>query len=560
MEEKYYARLRKQILMGMILVPVVPFLMIIGVGYYHFSTSIKENTVSSMQRIVRDHREMVTSFLKERRADLTFVLAEHGFRELKDPRTLALVFDHLQKESPAFVDLGIFDPHGVHVSYVGPYKLSGKMYRNATWFKEVVDKGSYQSDVFMGFRNVPHFVIALSRMHKGNPWVIRATIDTYRFSEFVEKIRIGRTGEAYIVNQDGVFQTQRRPGGGFLAQDNEDLEYPDHPREIRTYVNEDRNGMTYLYATTWIIPHKWLLVVRQDKNDAFAPFDRAVWMTLAITFVSGVGIVILAVVLSGRIEKQLRITDREKASLQDQLVRATRLAELGEMAAGFAHEINNPLQVMKSDHAYIGLVLEDMKNKGDFKEGEDSREIRNSLVQIKKQIDRCAKITRSILSFGRRGTPEYRDIDLNAFIPEVVSMIEKKASVNGIELGCELFEESLSIYADPGHIQQVLLNFFNNAIYAIVERHGSQGGRLVIVGTHSPEGLVEIRVQDNGAGISPENQKKIFSPFFTTKPVGKGTGLGLSVCFGLVENMGGTMEVSSQQGVGTTFTLRFPPR
>jgi len=560
MEERYYTTLRKQILSGMILVPVIPFLLIIGVGYYYFSTSIKDNTVASMQRIVRDHRDMVTSFLKERRADLTFLLAEHDFGELQHPENLAVVFEHLQKESPTFVDLGIFNSQGVHVAYVGPYKLSGKVYKDATWFKEVMAKGSYLSDVFLGFRNIPHFVIALSGTYQGQPWVIRATIDTYRFSEFVEKIRIGMTGEAYIVNKDGVFQTQRRSGGGFLEQDGEDLEYPDKPGEIRTYVKEDRRGMTYLYATTWIIPHKWLLVVRQDKDDAFAAFNRAAWLTLVIAIVSGMGMVFLAFLLSGRIEKQLRVTDKEKESLQDQLVRATRLAELGEMAAGFAHEINNPLQVMKSDHAYMELILEDMKKKGDFTVGEDSRELENSLVQIKKQIGRCAKITRSILSFGRQGKPEYKDIDLNTFIPEVVSMIEKKAVVNGIELASDLPEPSLNIYADPGHIQQVLINLFNNAIYAIVERHGSEGGRLFITGVHTPEGLVEIRVQDNGGGISPENQKKIFSPFFTTKPVGKGTGLGLSVCFGLVENMGGTMEVSSQQGAGTTFTLRFPSR
>jgi two-component system, NtrC family, sensor kinase len=116
------------------------------------------------------------------------------------------------------------------------------------------------------------------------------------------------------------------------------------------------------------------------------------------------------------------------------------------------------------------------------------------------------------------------------------------------------------ILADSGHIQQVLINLFNNAIYAILERHGTEGGRLAITGLQTPEKLVEIRVQDNGGGISPENQKKIFSPFFTTKPVGKGTGLGLPVYFGLEENMGGTMEVSSQQGAGTTFTISFPSR
>ncbi|PIE69429.1 MAG: two-component sensor histidine kinase [Deltaproteobacteria bacterium] len=560
MEERYYAHIRKHIVMGMILVPVIPFLMIIGVGYHYFSSSIKDNTISSMERIVRDHRDMVASFLKERRADLSFILAEYDVDELKQPETLQRVFDHLHKKSSTFVDLGVVDSQGLHVAYVGPYTLGGRVYKDTTWFKEVMAKGRYQSDVFLGFRNIPHFVIALSSTHNGQPWFIRATIDTYRFSEIVEAIRIGQTGEAYIINQDGVLQTQRWSGGRFLDKDSEDVTYPDEPGAIRTYVKEDGRGMTYVYATTWIIPNKWLLVVRQNKDDAFAAFNQAAWLTLLIAVISAMGMVCLAIILSGRIEHRLRMTDKEKESLQNQLVRATRLAELGEMAAGFAHEINNPLQVMKSDHAYIELILEDMKKKGDMKEGEESHEIDQALIQIQNQIGRCAKITRSILRFGRQGKPEYKDMDLNTFLPEVVGMIEKKAAVNGIEIIRELPDKPLTIYADPGHIQQIVLNLFNNAIYAIVERHGSEGGMLGISGSHTPDGLVEIRVQDNGGGISPENQAKIFSPFFTTKPVGKGTGLGLSVCFGLVENMGGTMEVSSRQGEGTTFTLRFPSR
>ena len=560
MEEKYYKILRKNILAGMIFVPIIPFILILSVGYYYFTASIKENSVASMQRIVEDHRGMVASFLRERMADLEFVLAEHDVQELKDPEILQSIFTHLQSESSTFVDLGIFDSHGVHVAYVGPYKLSGKIYSDATWFKEVLSKGIYLSDVFLGFRNVPHFVVAISKTFQGKPWVIRTTIDTYRFSELVEKIRVGRTGEAYIVNPEGIFQTQRRSGGEFLEKDGENLEYPDSKEDIRTYMATDALGVTYLYATTWITPHEWLLVVRQEKDDAFVAFNHVASWSILIAVLSGGGIILLAFALSGRIEKRLRITDREKESLQDQLVRASRLAELGEMAAGFAHEINNPLQVMKSDEAYIELLLSDLKKKGEIKNSEDIREIDTSLAQIQVQIGRCAKITRSILTFGRQGKPEYKDIDLTAFIPEVLSMIEKKASVNGILLERDISEKTPVVYGDSGHIQQILLNLFNNAIYAVVERHGSDGGRLSVHSGITLDGLAEISVQDNGSGISPENQKKIFSPFFTTKPVGKGTGLGLSVCYGLVENMGGTMEVSSLQGTGTTFTLRFPSR
>jgi two-component system NtrC family sensor kinase len=114
------------------------------------------------------------------------------------------------------------------------------------------------------------------------------------------------------------------------------------------------------------------------------------------------------------------------------------------------------------------------------------------------------------------------------------------------------------IHADPGQLQQVLLNLYNNAIDAIISMHGAEGGELSVKAGPNEDGKVEISVTDNGAGISPDNLKRIFTPFFTTKPVGKGTGLGLSVCYGIIDKMGGVMEVRSEKGVGTTFTILLP--
>lgn len=137
-------------------------------------------------------------------------------------------------------------------------------------------------------------------------------------------------------------------------------------------------------------------------------------------------------------------------------------------------------------------------------------------------------------------------------------MIANKAGVEGIAITQDILEDISSIQGDPGQLQQVLINLFNNAIYAIVERHGSEGGELAVGAGLNDGGMVRTYVRDNGAGISPENLKKVFSPFFTTKPVGKGTGLGLSVCYGIIDAMGGVMRVSSQKGLGTTFTIDLP--
>jgi len=281
-------------------------------------------------------------------------------------------------------------------------------------------------------------------------------------------------------------------------------------------------------------------------------------MIIVIIIIGGAAIVGIAFYLTNRIIMRMRKMDADKEQLSGQLIRATRLAEIGEMATGIAHEINNPLQVMKSEQALIDAILLEMKEKDDIKETEDLKEIEDSIRQIEIQIERCSKITHSVLKFGRKTEVESKDIDLSDFIPEVVSMVENRAKVHGIALRQEIAKDIPAIHGDPGQLQQVLINLFNNAIDAIVERHGSEGGELAINVGLNDNGKVEILVRDNGAGVSPENKEKIFSPFFTTKPVGKGTGLGLSVCYGIIDNMGGIMEVESKMGIGTTFTISLP--
>ena len=284
----------------------------------------------------------------------------------------------------------------------------------------------------------------------------------------------------------------------------------------------------------------------------------AVYITILISLLGGAAIVAVAFYMTNRIIRRMEQIDTEKDQLGKQLVRATRLAELGQMSTGFAHEINNPLQIMKSEQALMDAIFSDMRKKGELKESQDLADFEDSMNQIKLQIDRCAHITQAILKFGRKSEPVIKEIDLLGFLPEVSGMIAKKASVQGIALKEEISEKTPTVRGDAGQLQQVLVNLFNNAMDAIAERHGSEGGELTVQVGPDEDGKVMISVRDNGIGISPENLKKVFTPFFTTKPVGKGTGLGLSVCYGIVDTMGGTMEVSSERGVGTTFTVRLP--
>ncbi len=557
--EQRYTKLRKMVLVCMILVPLIPFLLTIAIGYYYFTSALEKKTVAATSRIVDDHRSMIEFFLEERRADLEFILNSYNFDYLAQHENLERVFERLQIKSNAFVDLGVFNQEGVHVSYEGPFKLTGRVYKDEDWFIEVMKKGYYISDIFLGFRRVPHFVIAMAKPEESNKWVIRATIDTYIFNDMVKRVRIGRTGEAYLLNRDGIFQTERRSGGNILDEDPDFEKYRTKNTDIKTFTQTDYRGTEYFFATTWLKDKEWLLVVRQESGDAFQALTRAGYLILFISILGIGSILAVAFYLTDRIIHRMIETDTEKDELQEQLIRASRLAELGEMAAGFAHEINNPLQIIKSEHTLVQMILNDLSEKEQLSAAEEMAELTDSINQIGLQVDRCSAITQSILKFGRKSDTTPKNVDLKEFILDVIKMISPRATVNGVDIRLNIANDLPPVFGEAGHLQQVFLNLFNNALDAIYEKHGVQGGILEISATTEIGGMIKISFTDNGCGIDVENQKKIFSPFYTTKPLGKGTGLGLSVCYGIVTAMGGSMAVASEKGVGTTFTVRLSP-
>ena len=556
MKENHYNVLRNKILASMIVVPAIPFAIVVLIGYFYFIQTIESEKLARMVRIVEDHDQMIEAFLVERKTDLEFVADSYSFAELNSQDILDQVFNNLQHKSSAFLDLGVFNSQGLHIVYHGPHELAGKVYKDEVWFKKVMTDGFYISDVFLGYRRIPHFIMAVKKSDFGFNWVLRATIDTSLFSSVVEKIRIGKTGEGYILNKEGKFQTRRRSGGELMESD-PDIKVKIAPADkVTTFIEKDASGDEYLYATTWLRDKDWLLTARQEKAEAYSNLFRVTYLVIIVAVLGGLMIVTIAFQVTKRIISRMETTDSEKNELGRQLVVAGRLAEIGEMSAGFAHEINNPLQIIKSELTLTETILDDLKSAGELKPSEDVDQIVDSLDQIRTQVDRCGTITQGLLKFARKKDSQPGRVELKTFLPGVIRLVENKALVEGIRLESKIDEGTLDVHADPGQLEQVLVNLLNNAIYAIVEKNGSNGGRLAVTASNTTDSKVLISIEDNGLGISPENMEKIFTPFFTTKPVGKGTGLGLSICYGIITKMDGEMDVTSTQGSGTTFNIR----
>jgi two-component system NtrC family sensor kinase len=555
MEAVDFENTRRMILLRVLLVPFVAVALVFGTLVYYFGTNLSGQARAKLVSLAEAHQDLIEQFLRERSANLQFVAASNSFEEVGDDKKVSAVLERLQTMSPAFFDLGIFDANGNHVAYSGPYALKGKNYAHMEWFKRVQSEEVYISDVFLGYRNIPHFVIAVRRFQNGRPWYVRATIDTSFFNNLVENIRVGKTGEAYLVNKYGVFQTRRYSGGNLMEDDPDFGLYQVNQQEAVSFAADDRLGRRYLYAISHLKPTGWLLVVRQEIGDAYTPLMRAVLVAVALIIGGGIAVVTMGFFLATGVSHQLAIADMEKRQMGSQLIMAGKLAEIGEMSAGIAHEINNPLQVMKTEETLLRDILSDVEADRAADHTQNYRLIRNCIDQIGVQIDRCGRITHGLLKFARESDTRIQTVDLKFLLPEVVDMVDRRARVENILIVQETETDLPTIQSDPAQLQQVFLNLLNNAIYAINKKSDSGEIRINAV---RKDGRLNVSIKDDGCGIAPEDINKIFHPFFTTKPVGQGTGLGLSTCYGIIERLGGDIMVKSEVNVGTTFTIRLP--
>jgi PAS domain S-box-containing protein len=232
----------------------------------------------------------------------------------------------------------------------------------------------------------------------------------------------------------------------------------------------------------------------------------------------------------------------QQKRMEEQLVMTDRLASIGELSSGIAHELNNPLT---SVIGFSQLLME-----GDVPEN-----IREDLGTVYSEAQRAAAIVKNLLTFARKHAPVKQLSQVNTVIEDVLRLRAYEQKVNNIEIENHLAPDLPEIMIDHFQMQQVFLNIMVNGEFAMLEAHHQ--GKLIIT-TEKLDGVIKITFTDDGPGISEENLKHIFDPFFTTKEVGKGTGLGLSICHGIVTEHGGKIYASSIKGQGATFVIELP--
>ncbi len=257
------------------------------------------------------------------------------------------------------------------------------------------------------------------------------------------------------------------------------------------------------------------------------------------------------------LEEKIVERTKELDQAQAQLIQSEKMGAIGQLAAGVAHELNNPLGGILG---YAQFTLEKMrKNKEAYAEHKDLDKYMRYLADIETQTRRCKDIVQNLLRFSRAShATMLEEIDINKVLNDTITFVEHQLHMNQIELKVALDPNLPTIEGNVGQLQQVFTNLIINAMHA-----STAESEIKVISRYSPAvgefgGAVELLFIDQGIGIPPENLKKIFEPFFTTKEVGKGTGLGLSVSYGIIKSHGGEIKIDSTVGQGTTFSVILP--
>ncbi len=527
-------------------VTLLPLILITTIDYNVTQKSIESENKLRTLRVGSNAKRSISSFLSERLSALSFIVNDRSLEELNDPKQLEALLKNLRDSFGGFVDLGVINNKGLQTTYVGPYALAGKDYSDQKWCKEVQEKGFFISDVFMGFRKVPHLVIAVKHtLPDGSYYILRTALDTIRFNEHLSSLELSGRGEAFLINHQGIIQTPTRYQNTIF----EKIAYAIPAYSDTTEIREDRNitGDPVIICSAYIPDSPYILIIVKHKKEMMQSWYETRLKLIGFLAVS-ITVILLAILgFSTYLVNNVYLADQRRLMILHEMEYSNKLASIGRLAAGVAHEINNPLAIINEKAGLIKDLFTYVETYS-----ADAR-ILGLIDSILTSVERCGTITKRLLGFARHMEVTIESISVEKILEEVLGFLQKEAEYRNITVNLDVPAGIPEFQSDRGKLQQIFLNIVNNAFSAM-----DTGGKLDIEVRQVDNHDIATRITDNGCGMSEEDLGKIYEPFFSTKTKTGGTGLGLSITYGLVQELGGKIQVTSKKGVGTTFTVSMP--
>jgi two-component system NtrC family sensor kinase len=534
----YFRRLWNTTVMTLLAASFIPYLFIGGVIYVYTASVLKEKTLGILQSEVVLQKTAIDRFLAERTRELQLIARNLSLAHLSQPGILNEIFNALSQESPYFIDLGVIDDHGRQVAYAGPYDLLSKNYQTSDWYIDTLAHDVYISDIFLGFRNIPHSVIAVKYSSNEGRWILRATIDGRSFDNIVKEISYPQKGDAYLINRNGMYQTTPRKFGKVMAQS--EIKGIEHHEGVKLEAYDD-----HLRLSVWLEKVPWISVVEMNKKEAFASLYRVRNLVIYIFVLSSIIMIFAILLTTNYLITRLESKRKSIRHLDHQLRHTSRIATAAVLSTGVFHKVKDCL-------ANIDITTQCMGESPGNESAAHSRgeTFDDNLKQIHMQLHTARHTIDTYLRLADSSGPVIRDIQINELLRDLMELLDWEFQNKHATIVKEL-DAAVGVFrSDPTSVRHILQSLIHNAIEAI-----SEYGRITVQTCSEKEG-VRVIVSDNGPGISEADRQRVFEPLFSTKA--RNLGLGLSVSKSIVEKLGGTISVESAAGSGAAFSVFFP--
>ncbi len=547
--------LRFKLIAAFIVLAALPLAGFGFAAYYRGVEMTREKAISHLKSVVDMQAKMIEDFITERHGDMN-LLAKTVFNQSSVEPAAGLLnrLNLMQKEYRVYKNIMIAGHDGTLIRAGGRENLRDRDVKNRAWYRNGMAGETYTSTIFPDLDGRLAILVSVPLQRSGREirGVLAAVIDFQNVADSLTGTSIGRTGEFYLVDKDGRLLTGTRLGSGRIGQKIPIENSGGSPGQIEIKEYTDYRGKRVLRVIEGLRELGWIIVAEQDSEEAFAEIN-----SLRRTVSGFVVILILltaltAWLMSNRIVGLLKKAESEKEELEMQVIQKDKLASMGFLTAGIAHELNTPLA---SALLYAQMLKEDT--------GESWPEHAKALDSVIEEIERGGNIVRNLLAFSRQARISSTVTDVNEILIRLLEIARKLCSERKIEVTSSLEDNLPFVNGDGAVLHQVFMNMVANAVEVM-----DNGGVLEVTTRYVPAlNKVKVEIQDTGPGIPKASIDKVFDPFFTTKKAGKGTGLGLAISYGMVRKMGGQIRVVSisnqdrqpQTGpTGTTFIVELP--
>src|SRR4030066_562320 len=353
-----YKSLKIRIVLLDAMISLVPLIIVVTISYFWFQSILKEDFRNQVKWQIENTEQSIEYFIDEKVSALRFLASSYSYEQLSDQKMLTDIFSKFEKEFTGLVDLGLIDSNGIQQAYAGPYPLTGKDYSNQEWFNEVVVRNVYVSDVFMGYRRLPHFAIAVKKQcpEKGTFCILRATIDMKILKRFASAINLRENDDVFIINHEGILQTPSRFHGVVLNKLKLPVLAPQ--RGVSVVDVKELDGSPTIFGYVPIRNSPWILVA-VIKSPPYLRIPKIFRNELLLISILSIVIsVVMTFLMAQTVVNRIKKADMEIEDAMAKTEQTSKLSSIGRLAAGVAHEVNNPLAIINEKAGLMKDLVE----------------------------------------------------------------------------------------------------------------------------------------------------------------------------------------------------------